>query len=67
MQDVTNRLVGNQVSLHATKRIPSRFLRDDCQHKETFEDGIEQKKSRRMREWEREEGKKGIKEEGKRH
>ena len=34
----TNRLVGNQVSLHATKRIPSRFLRDDGKHKGTFGD-----------------------------
>ena len=34
----TDKLVGNQVSLHATKRIPSRFLRDDGKHKGTFGD-----------------------------
>lgn len=34
----TDRLVGNQVSLHATKRIPSRFLRNDGKHKGTFGD-----------------------------
>lgn len=38
MKVETDRLVGNQVSLHATKRIPSRFLRDDGKHKGTFGD-----------------------------
>lgn len=37
LREGENRLVGNQVSLHATKRISSRFLRDDGKHKGTFE------------------------------
>jgi hypothetical protein len=42
---VTKRLVGNQVSLHGTKRIPSRLLRDDFKHEGIFEDGMEQQKN----------------------
>lgn len=46
-----DRLVGNQVSLHATKRIPSRFLRDDGKHKGTFGDEVVNGEKRRDWDW----------------